>query len=152
MHPQEVILCQVEDLVPCLSVNVLPSCEIQGPGVVPGGLGMGHLLKIPNPNPVVPRTLQRSPTSPCRFQIAIGKNLLLKPVTGAMKLGSQARKQATGKPGLRRHRATSPSVQQCTLGSAVLGQQWLRCVTKSLRTESYRSQEIQWLKPGCILL
>ena len=121
MHPQEVILCQVEDLVPCLSLNVLPNCEIQGPGVVPGGLGMGHLLKIPNPNPVVPRTLQRSPTSPCRFQIAFGKKLLLKPVTGAMKLGSQARKQAPGKPGLRRHRATSPSVQQCPSGVSCTG-------------------------------
>lgn len=74
MHPQEVILCQVEDLVPCLSLNVLPNCEIQDPGVVPGGLGTGHLLKIPNPNPVVPRTLQRSPTPPADSKLHLAKS------------------------------------------------------------------------------
>lgn len=122
------------------SLNVLPNCEIQDPGVVPGGLGMGHLLKIPNPNPVVPRTLQRSPTSPCRFQIAFGKKHLLKPVTEAMKLGSEAWKQATGKPGLRRpwgHISLCAAVS--FWGQLHWGQQGLRCVTKSLLRVTQKS-------------
>lgn len=77
-----------------------------------------------SPRPCGSKVPAKKPHIWCRLQIAFGKKHMLRPVTEAMKLGSQSRKWTTKKPGLRGSWCQSAAVSfrgSAAMGSAVMG-------------------------------
>ena len=82
MHPQEVILCQVEDLVPCLSLNVLPSCT--------RGFRNGTSAENPKPKPCGSKDPAKKPHVPLQIPNCIWQ----KPPVKTSDWGHEVRKSS----------------------------------------------------------